>query len=205
MNTDRQHVLGRVSRETGERFNVYVDLLSRWQRAKNLVGPSTLEHVWSRHIADGLQLLDCVPRAGTWLDLGSGAGFPGLVVAIAGPPGTQVTLVESNSRKCAFLREVIRATAAPAKVIASRLEPVLAASDLRADYVSARALAPLSQLLAWCEPLWRKGVIGIFPKGQDVEAELTEASKSWMIQYDLIPSTTDPRAQIVRISSAARR
>ena len=191
-----------VSRETRQGLDLYVEQLRRWQRVKNLVGPSTLADVWERHIADALQLLDLEPTARTWLDLGSGAGLPGLVLAIADRERS-VTLIESNARKCAFLRETIRLTGAAATVRNARLEDVI--NDVpHADVVCARGLAPLRQLLAWCDPLLKKGTIGLFPKGRDVAAELTDATQAWTFDYDLLPSRTDSDARIVRVTALSR-
>jgi 16S rRNA (guanine527-N7)-methyltransferase len=190
-----------VSRETSDRLRVMVDELTRWQRVKNLVGPGTLADVWNRHVIDSLQLLKLVPEARRWLDLGSGAGFPGLVVAIAGAErGLQVDLVESNARKCAFLQNVIRLTAAPARVHAARLEGIVPGFQGLADVVSARALAPLGTLLSWTEPLLKTGTTGLFPKGRDAMDELTEARKSWRFQAEVLPSLTDSEARILRIT-----
>jgi 16S rRNA (guanine527-N7)-methyltransferase len=195
-----------VSRETLRRLEILTEELRRWQGVKNLVGPKTLETVWTRHIADSLQLLDFAPRARRWLDLGSGAGFPGLVLGIAAleRPGMQVDLVESNGRKCAFLRHVVRLTGAPVRVHAARLEAVIG-SFAGAEVVTARALAPLTQLLAWTEPLLTSGAIGLFPKGREVESELTEAAKSWTFEAELLPSRTDSEARIVRVHSLTQR
>jgi 16S rRNA (guanine527-N7)-methyltransferase len=158
--------------------------------------------VWSRHIADSLQLLEIVPEAKTWVDLGSGAGFPGLVLAIAGAErGLRVHLVESNDRKCAFLRQVARLTGAPAEVHAERLEKVVPEFVGKADVVTARALASLSQLLSWTAPLLKAGTVGLFPKGRDLSVELTEARKHWSFAADIRPSRTDSAAGIVRIAS----
>jgi 16S rRNA (guanine527-N7)-methyltransferase len=183
-----------VPRETADRFQVLVDELRRWQGIKNLVGPATLAEAWSRHIADSLQLLDLAPGASTWLDLGSGAGFPGLVLAIAGRErGLAVHLV--------VLRQVARLTDAPATVHAARLETVIPAFVGRADVVTARALAPLTQLVAWTQPLLANGTVGLFPKGRDVVSELTAARESWRFDADILPSRTDPEGRILRLSS----
>jgi 16S rRNA (guanine527-N7)-methyltransferase len=192
-----------VSRETSEKLDILVAELARWQRIKNLVGPGTLPEAWTRHIADSLQLLAIEPQARRWLDLGSGAGFPGLVIAIAlgQEPGAEVHLVESNGRKCAFLRHVARLTGAPAKIYETRIETVVAGFSGRIEVVTARALAPLAQLVAWTEPLLKTGTVGLFPKGREVQSELTEAGKSWRLEADLIPSRTDSSGRIVRISS----
>ena len=191
-----------VSRETREKLELLERELRRWQAIKNLVGPATLDRIWDRHIVDSLQLLDLAPEARTWLDLGSGAGFPGLVLAIAGAErGLRVHLVESNSRKCAFLRHVVRLAGAPATIHEARLEAVIPGFIGRAEVVSARALAALPLLLEWTEPLLKAGAIGLFPKGRDAEIELTEARKRWTFAADILPSRTDSEARILRITS----
>jgi 16S rRNA (guanine527-N7)-methyltransferase len=200
---DEAAVGAHVSRETGNKLALLAAELRRWQAIKNLVSPATLDEVWSRHIADSLQLADLAPEARTWLDLGSGAGFPGLVIAlaIAGRPGAQVHLVESNGRKCAFLRHAARATGAPVKVHEARIEAVAAGFAGKVDVVTARALAPLPQLLAWSQELLKSGAVGVFPKGRDARAELTEAEKSWRFNAELLPSRTDSEARIVRVTA----
>lgn len=191
-----------VSRETREKLELLERELRRWQAIKNLVGPATLDHIWDRHIIDSLQLLQLAPEARTWLDLGSGAGFPGLVLAIAGAErGLKVHLVESNSRKCAFLRHIARLTGVPATVHEARLETVIPDFVGKTDVVSARALASLTMLLEWAEPLLKAGTIGLFPKGRDAEIELTEARKKWTFEADILPSRTDSEARILRITS----
>ena len=197
--------VGVVSRETTEKLRLLETELRRWQAIKNLVGPGTLDDIWTRHIVDSLQLLGAAPNAKTWLDLGSGAGFPGLVLAIAGQPqGLRVDLVESNSRKCAFLRHVARLTEAPATIHEARLETIIPQFVGRADIVSARALASLTKLVEWTEPLLKAGTTGLFPKGRDVDAELTEASRSWKLGTEILPSQTDSSARILRITSIER-
>lgn len=189
-----------VSRETFAGLELLAGELTRWQAIKNLVGPATLSEVWTRHIADSLQLLDLAPSAKTWLDLGSGAGFPGLVVGIAGKDrGLAVHLVESNGRKCAFLRHVARLTDSAVTVHPVRLESIIPQFVGRADVVSARALAPLPQLLAWTEPLLKTGTIGLFPKGREAHVELTESRKSGTFPVEILPSRTDSEARIIRI------
>ncbi|HEX2510319.1 MAG TPA: 16S rRNA (guanine(527)-N(7))-methyltransferase RsmG [Microvirga sp.] len=194
-----------VSRETCARLEILVAELKRWQKVQNLVGPATLAEVWTRHVADSLQLLDLAPNAKTWLDLGSGAGFPGLVLAIAGKErGLAVHLVESNRRKCAFLREAARLAGVSVTVHPVRLETVIPAFVGRADVVSARALAPLAQLIAWTEPLLKTGTTGLFPKGREALPELTESRKSETFAADILPSRTDSEARIIRITHQAR-
>ncbi|WP_293865287.1 16S rRNA (guanine(527)-N(7))-methyltransferase RsmG [uncultured Alsobacter sp.] len=207
--SDRERALRLVpvSRETAELLDRYVELLTRWQVAKNLVGPATLQHAWTRHVADSAQLVSLAPDARRWVDLGSGAGFPGLVVACLqrDKPGMMVHLVESNGRKCAFLREAIRALKLPAKVHDGRIEDVVAGWSGAVDVVSARALAPLPDLLRLSRNLLTTGAVGIFPKGQDVDLELTDAAKYWKIQASTVASKTDPKARIVVVESAEPR
>jgi 16S rRNA (guanine527-N7)-methyltransferase len=196
-----------VSRETWDQLAKFVELLLKWQNTRNLVASSTIPHLWTRHIADSLQLLDVAPAARTWADLGSGAGFPGLVIAckLAGEPGANVHLVESVQKKAAFLGAAVTEFALPAIVHAQRIEEFVARPPTSIDAVTARALAPLDRLIGYAIPLLKKGAVGVFPKGQDVEAELTQASKSWSIEAELIPSKTDPRGRIVLVHRAFKR
>jgi 16S rRNA (guanine527-N7)-methyltransferase len=183
-----------------------IALLREWQPRINLVAASTLGHVWTRHVADSLQLLPHAPDARTWLDLGSGAGFPGLAIACAlAEKGGFTHLVESDSRKCAFLREGARVTGASVQVHPQRIEILSRSRSLPApEIVTARALAPLKSLLEYAEPWLERGAQALFLKGQDIEAELTESAKCWHIEASLIPSVTDPRGRIVQITSARR-
>jgi len=196
-----------VSRETVQRLDRFVALLRQWQRRINLIAPSTEAKLWTRHIADSLQLVALAPNARSWVDLGSGAGFPGLVIAcaLADAPGARVHLVESNAKKAAFLREAARLTGAPATVHAERIADFAAHAPKRIDVVTARALAPLADLLAEAYPLLKKGALGVFPKGQDVGAELTEAAKYWQMEASLLPSRTDSRARIVVVRAIERK
>jgi 16S rRNA (guanine527-N7)-methyltransferase len=188
-----------VSRETAERLDRFVALLLERQQQINLIAPSTEPVLWTRHIADSLQLLALAPEARVWADFGAGAGFPGLVIAcaLAQTPGAQIHLVESSTKKTAFLREAIAATGAPAVVHAARVADFVKAAPSGIEAVTARAFAPLAALCAAAYPLLITGAIGVFPKGQAVEAELTEAAKCWKIQATLAESRTDPQAQIV--------
>ena len=196
-----------VSRETAARLDCFVALLLRWQEITHLIAPSTVPTLWTRHIADSLQLLDLAPDAKTWVDLGTGGGFPGLVIACAlyGKSDRRVHLVEGSTKKAGFLREAVAATQAPAVVHAVRMEKFVESFAGRPDIVTARAVSPLSSLLGECLPLLRRGSLGLFPKGQDVEAELTEASKCWNMTVDLVPSRTDPKARIVMIRALEPR
>ena len=192
-----------VSRETWARLEQFVDLLVAWQRTRNLVASSTIPYVWTRHVADSLQLIALAPDARRWIDLGAGGGFPGIVIAcvLAEDPGAQIHLVESVQKKAAFLRAAVSDLALPGIVHAQRIEDFVSASTERFDVVTARALAPLDRLIGYAIPLLKTGALGLFPKGQDVAAELTQASKSWNIEADLIPSRTDPHGRIVRVRS----
>ncbi|MGA3307282.1 MAG: 16S rRNA (guanine(527)-N(7))-methyltransferase RsmG [Xanthobacteraceae bacterium] len=196
---DRALALTPVSRETIARLDRFVAELMAWQRRINLIASSTEPVLWTRHVADSLQLLALAPQARIWADLGSGGGFPGLVIAcaLADTPGARVHLIESNAKKAAFLREAARATGAPALVHAARIEDFVENAPEPIDVVTARALAPLTELLSMAYPLLKKGAHGLFPKGQDVAGELTEAAKCWKIQASLVPSRTDPKARIV--------
>jgi 16S rRNA (guanine527-N7)-methyltransferase len=196
---DRALAITPVSRETLARLERFAAVLLAWQRRTNLIAASTESNLWTRHIADSLQLLPLAPDARIWVDLGSGGGFPGVAIAcaLADTTGAQVHLVESNGKKAAFLREAVRAAGVPATVHAVRIEDFVVNEPLIIDVVTARALAPLPQLLGMAYPLLKKGAVGLFPKGQDVAVELTEAAKCWSIQAQLVPSRTDPKAQIV--------
>lgn len=195
-----------VSRETQQRLDSLVALLFHWQNRINLVAPATLPEVWTRHVADSLQLPALVEGAKLWIDLGSGGGFPGLPLAcsLAEQAGAHIHLVESNHKKAAFLREAVRALALPATVHAERIEDFAARFAPAADVVTARALAPLAKLLTYAAPLLKTGTRGLFPKGQDVEAELTEAAKYWTIDYELAPSKTGS-GQIVIVHRLAKK
>jgi 16S rRNA (guanine527-N7)-methyltransferase len=183
-----------------------VELLLRQQQTMNLVSASTVAQLWTRHIADSLQLIALAPAARMWVDLGSGAGFPGLVIAcvLADNPGACVHLVESTKKKAAFLADAARELGVPAIVHPERIEDFTAANRVSFDVVTARALASLPKLLDYAIPLLKRGAVGLFPKGQDVAGELTDASKCWNIEAELIDSRTDPRARIVRVSRAKK-
>jgi 16S rRNA (guanine527-N7)-methyltransferase len=192
-----------VSRETQKRLELFVDLLLKWQQTTNLIAPSTIPNIWTRHVADSLQLLDLVPGAKVWVDFGSGGGFPAIPIActLAEMPGAQVHLVESNGKKAAFLREAVRITGAPAQVHAERVEKYTQPPVNSVDVVSARALAPLKSLCDQAFPLIERGAIGLFPKGLDVAVELTEAAKYWNIEATTVASKTSPEGCIVIVRS----
>jgi len=188
-----------VSRETRQHLERYVALLRKWQPAINLVGPRTLEDVWRRHMLDSAQLAP-LASGGRWLDLGSGAGFPGLVLAIMGVGA--VDLVESDGRKAAFLATVARETGASARIHAVRLESLTPGEPY--DVITARALAPLPSLLDWTARFRDSRTVCLFPKGQDVEAELTQAAKCWKFTAERVPSQTDPRGSILVLRGITR-
>ena len=175
MQDDRAAVLATLPDGVGRRLDLYIDLLLRWQGTINLVAASTLPKVWTRHVADTLQVQAAAPAARRWVDLGSGGGFPGLVTAIvlADTAGACVHLVESDKRKAAFLRTAARETGAPAIVHAERIERFVERHDDPVDAVSARALAPLPQLVDFARKYLDAGATGVFLKGERAEAELT--------------------------------
>lgn len=197
-------LLAELPEETLERLRIYARLLERWQRTINLIGKSSLEDLWVRHFADSLQVSDAVPTARRWIDLGSGAGFPGLVTAIkyAADPGTGVHLIEKDRRKCAFMQTVIRETSAPAIVHCGRIEDVLPAIAEKVDAVSARALAPLEVLVRYAQGFIDEGAAGVFPKGKLFEAELTPSLTAGKYLITTIASKTDPAARLVVVRRA---
>jgi 16S rRNA (guanine527-N7)-methyltransferase len=190
-----------VAPQVESRLDQFAALLIEGQQRMNLVAPSTIPTLWTRHISDSLQLLDLAPNARTWLDLGSGAGFPGLVLAcaLADVPDTSVHLVESTGKKARFLEEVAAAIALPVSVHHVRIEDFAKNCALRPDVVTARALAPLSQVLDLAYPFAKTGAQGLFLKGQDVASELTKASKYWKFEPVLVPSKTSPTSRIVSV------
>jgi len=189
-----------VSRETLERLAAYEALLRKWQKTINLVGPKTLDEAWSRHFLDSAQLFPLLPESTKVLvDLGSGAGFPGLVLAIMGVP--EVHLIESDVRKGAFLREAARATGAAVTVHTKRIEAV---QGLQADVLTARALAPLADLLNWGTRFLSADGVALFLKGQNVEDELTDSTKYWKMRTERFDSVSDPTGSILRLSGIVR-
>jgi len=188
------------------RLDAYVDLLARWRKATNLMSESAFCQVWSRHIADSAQLLAFAPLARRWVDLGSGAGFPGMVVAIqlAEIQGVEVHCIESDQRKCAFLRAVARATAAPAHIHAARIETLDPTMLKPVDAVTARALAPLPRLVGLASPWLTRGAIGIFPRGRSEASSTEPFSDASEFQFESLPSKLDRDARIVRVAVADR-
>ena len=193
-------VMPDVSRETRDRLDRYADILLRWNQRINLVSPHDLPHLWSRHIADSLQLAQMIPPGPVSLvDMGSGGGFPGLVIACA--TDAQVTLIESDQRKAAFLREAARVAGVKVRICAQRLET---ADVPPAQVVTARALAPLSRLLEWGTRFLRPDGFCLFLKGRNAEDELTTASADWHMATTRIPSRTNTDGVILELSDIRR-
>ncbi len=191
-----------VPRETVEKLETYAALLKQWQRAVNLVAPSTLDDVWHRHFADSAQLLAQASDARIWVDLGSGGGFPGLVIAIllANHENHFVHLIESNSRKCAFLSEVVRHTGAAATVHEGRIEDLARGGQIsHADVVTSRALAPLGLLLRLARGFWGERTLGLFLKGRDARQEIDAALRQHQFAYDCASSRTGGGGMIVEV------
>ena len=202
------HKFGDVSRETLDRLQIYVDLVLKWQPAQNLIAPSTIPDIWTRHVADSLQTHWSFPEARIWVDIGSGAGFPGVVTAIllADDPEGHVHMIESNQRKAAFLRTALRETGSRGTVHPGRIESVAKGWTAGpVDAVSARALASLEMLFRLSEPFFRQGAKAVFHKGQDFQRELDEAADSWA--FDLVEkeSLVDPLSRMLLFSDISVR
>lgn len=183
-------------------LEVFRSMVETTNAVMNLVGPDSLPDFWRRHALDSAQLLKLAPEAATWADLGAGAGFPGVVLAILlkGRPNAHVWLIDSLGKRCRFLSEAAAALDLPATVINGRAED----QQLTVDVVTARAVAPLEKLLAYAHPYLRRGAQGLFLKGQKASDELIEARKSWQVEAELAPSLSDERGRIVRIRSLRR-
>ncbi len=192
--------------ETISRFEIYAALLRKWQRTINLVAPSTLDQIWTRHFADSLQVFEAAPDAKLWMDLGSGAGFPGLVIAIrlAEVPGTEIHLVESDQRKCAFLRDVSRETGAPVEIHTERIEALFEHFDEPIEAVTSRALAPLPQLVLYAEKLLEKGAIGVFPQGEKASGQLTDSRLNDRFTLNERPSLVSPGSWLAMVRVKSR-
>lgn len=182
------------------RLEAFAAHLEKWQKAINLVGPKTLPFLWERHILDSLQLVPLIPTgAETIVDVGSGAGFPGLILAFLGR--WQVHLVESDTRKSVFLRDSARLCGVAVTVHTKRIETLDAP---KADVLTARALAPVAELLALTEGIRTPATLCLFPKGRGVAMELTEAAKTWTLAAETVPSLTDAEAVVLKISEVSR-
>jgi 16S rRNA (guanine527-N7)-methyltransferase len=191
-----------VSHETLERLELYERLLIQWQKAVNLVAPATLGETWQRHFTDSAQLVGLAPNAKIWVDLGSGGGFPALVIAImlANQKECCVHLIESNARKCAFLSEVARRTGAVARVHNARIADAASSGAVpAADAVTARALAPLDALLELALPFFGTASTGLFLKGREAGVEIADARKRWVFDLKIHPSLSDAQGQVLAI------
>ena len=203
--SERDLVLASLPEDIRHRLTLYADLLTRWQATINLVSPSTLPHLWTRHIADSLQVQAAAPKARRWVDLGSGGGFPGLVTAIvlADEPGARVHLVESDKRKAAFLRTAARETGAPAIIHAARIETFVPTHAEAVDAVSARALASLPKLVAFAQLFLERGAVGVFPQGETASAELTGSDLAHRFRIDMVPSRLRDGSCLLLVRSKA--
>ena len=183
-------------------LTIFLERLTETNAVMNLVGPDSLPDFWNRHAFDSAQLLDLAPEARTWADLGAGAGFPGLVLAVLlkGRADAHVWLIDSLGKRCRFLQDVVDALALPATVINGRAEE----QTLKVDIVTARALAPMDRLLGYAQPYMARGAKGLFLKGEKAEAELQEARKVWHLDGELSVSRSDPRGRIVTVRSLRR-
>ena len=193
-----------VSRETLERLDVYEKLLRQWTTKLNLVAASTMDDLWVRHFLDSAQVFELAHITGHWVDLGSGGGFPGAIVAILASdasPETNVTLVEADQRKAVFLRNVLRETGIAGRVLAKRIEEI---EPLRANILSARALAPLQNLLEFCERHLAEDGCALFLKGKKADAEIAQALERWRFDCETHASKTDEDAVILKIGAIER-
>jgi 16S rRNA (guanine527-N7)-methyltransferase len=200
---DRQAALRLVpvSRETEERLAIFVELVDRWRHKTNLISNATFQSVWTRHIADSAQLTAFAPEAKRWVDMGSGAGFPGLVIAIqlADVPGAVVHCVESDGRKCAFLREATRATGAAAAIHPVRVEAIDPETLGPVDAVTARAFAPLPLTLKLARPWTERGAIAVFPRGESAKDQIAASPEASAYAIETLQSVANPKAAILRI------
>lgn len=191
-----------VPRETVEKLDLYAALLTQWQKAVNLVSPATLNDIWHRHFADSAQLAGLVSAPKSWVDLGSGAGFPGLVIAIllANHENCVVHVIESNGRKCAFLAEISRQTEVPVRIHEGRIEKIVQSGAVcAADVVSSRALAPLGRLLGLAKGFYDSGTRGLFLKGREAAQEIDEAARVWRFDHRVVQSRTNTDGCIVEV------
>lgn len=195
-------VMAGVSEEKLADLERFRAMLESVNSHTNMVGRSTLGYFWSRHALDSAQLMGFAPEARVWADIGAGAGFPGLVLAILlkDAPGAQIHLIESMAKRCRFLQTVVDDLRLPAQVHNARAENL----DLKVDIVSARACAPFSRLFGYAYPMMKRGARGLFLKGQDVDAELAEAARTWRFDAKQHPSLSDPRGRVVEVGGLTR-
>lgn len=196
------HLPFSISDESLSQLSDFADLVAERNEVMNLVGPLTVPHYWSRHALDSAQVLAYAPTARTFADLGAGAGFPGVVLAILlkSTTGGHVHLVDSLTKRCKFLDEVVEKFDLPATVHNARAESL----NLKVDVVTARAVAPMAKLLGFAEPYFKAGAKGVFLKGEQAQHELIEASKTWRFDHELLPSYSDPRGRVVRLGRVRR-
>mgnify|MGYP002712496393 FL=1 len=183
-------------------LQAFLVMLTEANEVMNLVGPDTIPDFWNRHAWDSAQLLNLAPEAKTWADLGAGAGFPGVVLAILlkGRPGTHVWLIDSLGKRCRFLQTIVDALDLPATVVNGRAEE----QTISVDVVTARAVAAMDKLLGYAQPYFQRGAKGLFLKGEKAEAELKEARRVWQFEAELTVSRSDPRGRIVSLGSLRR-
>lgn len=183
-----------VSRETYERLKIYVETLSQWNQKINLVSPDTIPNIWKRHVIDSLQLLPYLGRK-SLADLGTGAGIPGLILAISGIEN--ITLVEADQKKVAFLKHISGLLGLRINILSERIERL---GHQKFQIIMARALASINLLLSYSQPLLEEGGYCLFLKGKDVEKEVAEAQKKWQFKSEVYPSLTDPFGKIIKLS-----
>ena len=187
-----------VSRETQEKLAAFVELLLLWNKSINLISKTSSSDIWNRHIVDSIQLFDLAPKSGHWLDLGSGGGLPGLVIAIlAQDRDLRITMVESDQRKCAFLRQAARNLQVTPTILCARIEDL---EPQQADVVSARALDNLSALLGYLKTHGTLTAQGVFPKGKTWASEVKKAQERWQFSYDALRSKTQADARILHVT-----
>ncbi len=191
-----------VSRETIAKIERVIALLDDWRGRMNLIGPSEMDHIWRRHVLDSLQLLPLIPQGGVTVDLGSGSGFPGLVLAAGlSRSDAEIVMIETVGKKCAFLREVIRTADLNGRVRQGRVENV---NDLAVSCITARAFAPLPKILGYAEKWFAQGAFALLPKGRRWQEELTQAQECWKFAYEVIPSLSGGEGAILKISEVSR-
>ncbi|MEQ7153614.1 16S rRNA (guanine(527)-N(7))-methyltransferase RsmG [Brevundimonas aurifodinae] len=203
MTADEFRSLTAATTERMSELEMFLDRLTQTNAVMNLVGPDSLPDFWNRHAWDSAQLLSLAPEARRWADLGAGAGFPGLILAILlkGRPDARVWLIDSLQKRCRFLQSVVDELALPATVVWGRAEE----QAISVDVVTARAVAPLDKLLGYAQPYMERGAQGLFLKGEKAEVELREAARVWQVKADLSVSRSDPRGRIVTVRSLKRR
>lgn len=190
-----------VSRETSEKIEKYLSILDSWRNQLNLIGPNEWERIWERHILDSHQLRKFIPESAQVSDIGTGAGFPGIILAASASGSGRITLIESSAKKCKFLQTVAEQTELPISVVNSRIESV---DKICADFVTARAVAPLEKLIEYTLPALETGAVALFHKGQSYKKELESAQVRWNLDYMVLPNDYSSNGVIINISGAKR-